>query len=109
MGSPWLFGQYLQNNALISWSDGEVRCLFAVLIKMMNNLFSDNTASQRGAGAMIYLSPDENQITNNTFVGNSSTGTYDPTGSLGGGMYVIADRTEYTNNPSFSKQWQHQR
>ena len=34
---------------------------------------------------MIYLFRYENQITNNTIVGNHSTGLYDPTDSLGRG------------------------
>ena len=100
-GSAIISGNIFGDNIAMSSSEsdgGGVTVFSQGSLEMVNNLFADNTASQRGAGAMIYLFSHENQITNNTFVGNSSTGTYNPGGSLGGGMYVIADRNEAVLN-----------
>jgi hypothetical protein len=57
-------------------------------LELVNNLFVGNRTSQGGAGAMIHVYKNANQLTNNTLAGNISTGTYDQAGSLGGGMHV---------------------
>ena len=61
------------------------------VLKVVNNLIVGNETSQQGGGAVIHVFGSENQITNNTCVGNGSTGVYDPSGSLGGGLYVVSD------------------
>ena len=82
-----------------SQSDGGGVAVFSLSsVKMVNNLFTGNRTSQRGAGAMISIYSNQNQITNNTFVGNSSTGAYDQAGSQGGGMYVVTDRNQAVLN-----------
>ena len=100
-GSAAISGNIFRDNVAMvsSGSDGGGVTVFSQgPLTMVNNLIVDNTASQRGAGAIISLSSYQSQITNNTFVGNSSTGTYNLAGSLGGGMYVIADRNNAVLN-----------
>jgi hypothetical protein len=75
-------------------------------LEMVNNLLVNNTTSQQGAGAFIHLFSNSNQITNNTFVGNTSTGTYGLTTSQGGGMYVVTDRNDAVLNIYNNIFWQ---
>ena len=67
-------------------------------LRMVNNLFAQNTTSQRGAGAMLHLYSRENQIINNTFTENVSTGAFDEGTSQGAGIFVITDRNETVLN-----------
>ena len=100
-GAATIFGNIFKNNIASTSSEsdgGGVKVFSWNSVKMINNLFAGNRTSQRGAGAMISIYSNQNQITNNTFVGNNSTGAYGQAGSQGGGMYVITDRNEAVLN-----------
>lgn len=67
-------------------------------LEMVNNLLAGNTATQRGAGAMVHLYTNASHITNNTFVANVSTGAYGESTSQGAGLFVVTDRNEAVLN-----------